>query len=51
MEMFYPPDEDVLLWKNTHPALVQPIEVEENSDNQSCQKDEVLVLGQEDDCQ
>ena len=44
MEMFNPLDEDVLLWKNIHAALVHPVEVEENSDNQSPQKDEVSCL-------
>ena len=42
VEMIYPLDEDVFLWKSTHAALLHPIEVEENSHNQYHQKDEVL---------
>ena len=50
VEMFNPLDEDVLQWKNTHVALVHPVEVEENPDSQSQQKDESFMLSQEDDC-
>ena len=42
MEMFNLSDEDVHLWKNTHAALVHPMEVEENSENWICQKYGVL---------
>ena len=39
---FNPLDEDVLLQKNTHAALVHPVEVEENFDNWNHQRDDVL---------
>ena len=38
VEMFSPPDEDVLLRKNTHAA---PVEVHEHSDNWNPQKEAV----------
>ena len=44
-EMFNPSDEDVLLQKNTHTALVHPMEVDENSDNWNHQKNKILCLG------
>ena len=44
IEMFNPSEEDVLLWKNSRAALVHPVEVEENSDNQNHKKDEVACL-------
>ena len=41
VEMFDPSDEDVIIPKNTHAALVHPMEVEENYGNQSRQEDEI----------
>ena len=42
VKMFYPSDEDVLLWKTTHAAPVRPVEVDENSSNQNHQMDKVV---------
>ena len=42
--MFNPSDDDALLRKNTHTALVHRVEVDENSVNQNCLKDEGSCL-------